>query len=224
MTAKVSTVVKSLEGAWSAIQRKHPELPDVVIIVASGTESGQPRYGHYAPCRWAVGEENRHEVMVSGEGLVRGAPAVLGTLLHEAAHAIAAVREVDDTSRQGRYHNAKFKAIAEELGLEIERSDTFGWSTTLVPSPCQKSYARPMAAIESALTLHRNDRSALSRIPGASRGGKGGKGKAGGRKDTNFVPAICSCEKPRTIRLAPSTLEAGAVVCGLCESEFKPKV
>ncbi len=36
---------------------------------------------------------------------VRGAADVLGTLLHETAHALAHVRDIKDTSRQGRWHN-----------------------------------------------------------------------------------------------------------------------
>ena len=32
---------------------------------------------------------------------------MLATLLHEAAHALARVREIQDTSRQGRYHNQR---------------------------------------------------------------------------------------------------------------------
>lgn len=54
--------------------------------------------------RWA-------EVFVGGEGLARGPADVLATLLHEAAHALAHVRGIQDTSRQGRWHNAQFKAL-----------------------------------------------------------------------------------------------------------------
>ncbi|WP_297495484.1 hypothetical protein [Pseudonocardia sp.] len=42
---------------------------------------------------------------------------MLATLLHEAAHALAHVRGIKDSSRQGRWHNAKFKALSEELGI-----------------------------------------------------------------------------------------------------------
>lgn len=59
------------------------------------------------------------EVFVGGEGLVRGPVEVLATLLHEAAHALADVRGIKDTSRQGPWHNARFKALAEELGIEV---------------------------------------------------------------------------------------------------------
>jgi len=45
---------------------------------------------------------------------------VLGTLLHEAAHGMAATRQIKDTSRQGRYHNRRFAELAAELGITVE--------------------------------------------------------------------------------------------------------
>jgi curved DNA-binding protein CbpA len=40
-----SLLVQVLEETWLAIRRRHPEIPAVVIIVASGTETRQPRWG-----------------------------------------------------------------------------------------------------------------------------------------------------------------------------------
>lgn len=48
------------------------------------------------------------EVLIGGEGLAR-AVAVLGTLLHEAAHALCHVSGIKDTSRQGSWHDARLK-------------------------------------------------------------------------------------------------------------------
>ena len=82
-----------------------------------------------------VGPVRLPEVFVGGEGLVRGAADVLGTLLHEAAHALAHVRDIKDTSRQGRWHNARFKALAEEVGIEVAKDPRSGWSPTTLPPP-----------------------------------------------------------------------------------------
>ena len=49
-----SLLVQVLEDTWLAIRRRHPEIPAVVIIIASGTETRQPRWGHFAPGRWHV--------------------------------------------------------------------------------------------------------------------------------------------------------------------------
>jgi hypothetical protein len=52
-----------------------------------------------------------------GEWFAEGAEHTLTTILHEAAHALADVRQVQDTSRQGKYHNRRFVQLAAELGL-----------------------------------------------------------------------------------------------------------
>ena len=113
----ISAVVRVLEDIWAMIRARHGQVPPVVIIIASGTERKQAVWGYHAPGRWVTGNEQRAEIMISGEGLRREPADVLGVLLHEAAHALAAARGIKDTSRQGRYHNTKYKTLAEELGL-----------------------------------------------------------------------------------------------------------
>ncbi len=88
----VSRVLRVLEDTWQAIRVLHPQIPAVVIIIASGTDGKENRWGHHAPKRWHVGLDERTEIMISGEGLRRDVLSVLGTLLHEAAHALAAAR------------------------------------------------------------------------------------------------------------------------------------
>ena len=44
-------------------------------------------------------------------------------MLHEMAHLYNLENGIKDTSRAGTYHNAKFKATAEEHGLICERSE-----------------------------------------------------------------------------------------------------
>ena len=129
----ISGIVRVLEDIWRAIRARHGELPAVVIIIASGTERKQPVFGHHAPGRWHAGNEQRAEIMISGEGLRRTPRDVLGTLLHEAAHALAAARGIKDTSRQHRYHNTKYKMLAEELGITVTFDPTIGWSITIGP-------------------------------------------------------------------------------------------
>jgi curved DNA-binding protein CbpA len=136
-----SRILAVLEDCWTAIRRHHGQVPPVVIIIASGTDTRQPRWGHYAAGRWYASNIKHPEVMVSGEGLARTPREVLGTLLHEAAHALAAAREITDTSRQGRYHNKKYAALARELGLDVTETPGFGWTITTVPDTTARRYA-----------------------------------------------------------------------------------
>ena len=41
---------------------------------------------------------------------------------------------VQDTSRGGTYHNAKFKAVAEQCGLIVDKNEKYGYCVT-TPSP-----------------------------------------------------------------------------------------
>jgi hypothetical protein len=53
---------------------------------------------------------------------------------HETAHAIAAARGTKETSRQGRYHNGRFKLIAEEVGSLAEGDGAHSNDVLLTPA------------------------------------------------------------------------------------------
>ena len=203
----VSRVLRVLEDTWQAIRVLHPQIPAVVIIIASGTDGKQARWGHHAPKRWHIGLDERTEIMISGEGLRRDTLSVLGTLLHEAAHALAAARGICDTSRQGRYHNKKFKTHAGELGITVEHDTRLGWSITTVPDTTAAAYERQLAALAIAMTLWRIDEH------------NGPTGTT--RRSTNLTAAACPCG--RSIRAATSTLTEAPVICGACDGTFTPK-
>lgn len=207
-SAVVSRLLAVLEDAWQAIRRHHPQIPPVVIIIASGGNGRQRAYGHHAPQRWHAAGTDRTEIMISGEGLTRDAASVLGTLLHEAAHALAAARNIRDTSRQGRYHNQKYKTCAEELGITVEHDQRIGWSITTVPEATARRYAVQIAALTEAMTLWRHAEQQTTR------------GSNGGRS-TNLLAACCPCG--RLIRIAASTLAAAPVICAACDGKFEAR-
>jgi curved DNA-binding protein CbpA len=201
----ISRLIGVLEDIWQAIRARHPEIPAVVIIVASGTEHKQARWGHHAPGRWvAPGNQARAEIMISGEGLRRDARSVLGTLLHEAAHALAATRGIKDTSRQGRYHNRHYKIHAEKLGLIVESDHRIGWAMTTVPGHTAAIYERQLQALHEAMTLWRLDETLAPTQ----------------QRSTNLIAAICPCA--RRIRVASSTLTEAPIVCLACGGKFQP--
>lgn len=198
-------LVAAIEGAWSAIRDRHEDVPEVVVTIGSGSEAKGMKLGHFAAERWMRGDEAMHELFVGGEGLARGGAGVLGTLLHEAAHGAAQTRGIKDTSRQGRYHNTKFRTIAEGFGLTIEHDGSIGWSITTLPDATAATYAREVAALDAAITAYR--RTEVS------------PGSAGGRKsNNNGAAAVCGCG--RKIRASLAVLEEGAIICGVCGEEF----
>ena len=177
-----------------------------MIIIASGTDGKHPRWGHHAAGRWNVAGEQLTEIMISGEGLRRTAREVLATLLHEAAHALAHARGIKDTSRQGRYHNTKFKNCAREVGLAVEHDAQTGWSVTIITPATELAYAAQLQALTDAMTLWRHGEAATG--PKA-------------RRSHNLIAAICPCG--RSIRVAASTLAEAPITCQACDQDFQPK-
>lgn len=201
-----SPILKILEDIWLEIRRWHPDIPPAIIIIASGTDTKYPRWGYHAPDRWNVAGRQYAEVMISGEGLRRTPDEVLGTLLHEAAHALAHARGIKDTSRQGRYHNKHFKTCAEQLGLAVEHDQRNGWSATTITPATRAAYARQLGDLAQAMTMWRHRETATG--PSAKR-------------STNLIAAICSCG--RSIRVAASTLAEAPITCAACDGKFQAK-
>jgi hypothetical protein len=200
-----SMLVACLERAWTAIRRRHPQVPEVVMAVASGSvgRRGELKLGHFADRRWNVASAERPELFVGGEGLAAGAVEVLGTLLHEAAHGLAAARGIQDTSRQGRYHNRRYADLARELGLTVRTAGSRGWTATAVPAETTTVYAAVLEDLTRALVLWRR-----------------AEHPSGGRRANNLLAAVCGCG--RRIRAARSTLVEAPVLCGRCGGPFQP--
>jgi curved DNA-binding protein CbpA len=205
-TQAASRILKVLEETWLEIRRRHPDIPPAVIIIASGTDGKQTRLGHHAPGRWNVAGQQYAEIMISGEGLRRTPGQVLGTLLHEAAHALAHERGITDTSRQGRYHNKHFKTCAEQLGLTVEHDDRSGWSATTITPTAEAAYARQLEALAEAMTLWRHGETTTGPTT---------------RRNTNLIAACCPCG--RSIRVAASTLAEAPITCQACDGDFQAK-
>jgi hypothetical protein len=199
-----SLLLAALEHAWQTIRTRHPDVPDAVLVVASGSEGKRLNLGHFAPHRWQVQATDRHEVLVGGEGLQRGPVEVLGTLLHEAAHGLAQARSIQDTSRGGRYHNRRYAQLARQLGLEVTTVKPIGWSATTIPEPTAAGYAGQLAELQAALVLWRRHEHHIGT----------------GTRSRNLL--ACSCACGRRIRAAKATLAEAPILCGLCQGPFEP--
>jgi hypothetical protein len=199
-----SLLLAALERTWQTIRDRHPDVPEAVLVVASGSEGKRLNLGHFAPHRWQVAGADRHEVLVGGEGLHRGPIEVLGTLLHEAAHGLACTRSIQDTSRQGRYHNRRYAHLARELGLEVTTVQPIGWSATTVPEPTAAAYAGQLEELQTALVLWRRQEHRIG--PGS--------------RSRNLLACACGCG--RRLRVAKATLAEAPILCGACQEPFEP--
>lgn len=132
-----SDTVAALESAWADIADRHPDvIRDVVFITGSGRAGrrGGLKLGHVTvDPNWAehrkqssrAKSERRQffEVFIAAETLAMHPVKLLEVLIHEAAHTVAITRGIKDTSRQYRYHNGRFRELAEEMGLEWTHLD-----------------------------------------------------------------------------------------------------
>jgi hypothetical protein len=218
-----STVVALIERVWDRIRADHPELPEVVVTTGSGEGV---KWGHFRPESWKLegAEGRRHEFFLSSEALAKGANQVLQTTIHEAAHTLSKARGIQDTSRQGRWHNAAFRKAAEELGLEHKGSkadSSHGFSFVTLTEATKVRYADLLAELNSELKLTGllpawlgGDDQGGEKITGKPKGEDEGKAKSGNLK------ATCGCEEPIIVRLSQKVLDLGVVRCDDCGDLF----
>lgn len=203
-------MVAALESAWAAIRLVHKDVPEVVMVVASGgrqTRSGFMKWGHYAHGRWALkGKDDSQlpEVLVGGEGMQREVGDIFETLLHEAAHGVAAALKIKDTSRGGRYHNKEFKRLAEDLGLAVTKQGSRGWTTTTLTPETVERWKQTIQDLDKALGTFRYAEGAGRKKPGS-----------------RMLLAMCGCGTK--LRLSREAYEAAPIVCSGCERKFKLK-
>jgi len=213
-----SALVLACESAWADIRTRHPELPEVVIVLGSGVERGRlVKLGHWWGGRWIADGQVRGEVLLAGEALHLEPRQVFEVFLHEAAHGLNAARGVKDTSRGGRYHNEKFASTAREVGLKVGAMPPYGMARTELTVETATAYEASIAAIGEAMRIARQ----LDGIKGIGARQSDGAGTTGGaevERSRNAPGAACGCG--RKMRMHASVLAQGPVVCGVCGTEF----
>jgi hypothetical protein len=228
-----STVVRLLEKVWARIREDRPELPEVVIITGSGLIGGS-KWGHFRAEGWKLQEEGaasrKHELFLAGEALAKGANQVLQTMLHEGAHTLAKVRGEQDTSRQGRWHNATFRKMAEEMGLEHKAASAdkaHGFSFVTLTAETKARYADLLAELDAEirLTCHLPLWLGGTTEEGEDGGGEKitGKPKSTEGSSSSNAKLTCECEEPNIIRASKKVAAKMIVRCDQCESLFEER-
>jgi len=254
-----SSLIAALEHTWATIRQQRPELPEVVFITGTGLRhatatSVDAKWGHFGAEHWVAGRpqppsppatetgqgaglhvqpDRKPELFVAGECFAEGATHTLTTILHEATHALAHVRGVKDTSRQGKYHNRRFLQLAAELNLEwpadAKAHPVSGFSEVRLSKVAAIFYADTIAELDAAITLHLDTFRRL-RLTGGGQADPGtttpegdGAGEGEGGKTFNRSKLVCDCYPERSIRVSPKQAERGPILCGVCGGEFQPE-
>ncbi len=212
----------ALSGVWKAVQRRHPEVPHVVLLAAPNPHSNTNVLGHFAALRWTATPGHGgilHEVVVVAEHLNRSAEDIVATLLHEAAHALNFTRGINDCSRS-QYHNRKFEWAAQELGLTVTQVAHYGFALTEMPRPTAQRYHTETEALRLVLMHRRPMVSQTGKPSGAGAdGSEGADGAEPPEKGGRYKKATCKC--PYNIRVARATLAATTIQCANCGEPFQ---
>jgi len=201
----LSSITSSLERCWTAIRTINPEVRPAALVIY--LHQAGDRKGHYWQSSWNVIKDNSHldEVHISSHLFALDAREVFQTLLHEAVHSMAVTRKLQDTSRQGRYHNSVFAAMAHEIGLLTDVDKAIGVVTTGIDHERLKLYGNAIGELQQAIEMYQL-------VPTKGKGGKG-KGKGG------MVKLVCPrCQ--RVIRASQKTIDVGGIQCIPCHTMF----
>ena len=149
-------MVAAIADAYDALRQEHRDLPGALVTVENPPPATRRRFAWWAAeeiVTRAGGYAGRIVFSYPREGrdapsvLYKGAEAVFGTLVHEAAHALGTVRGIKDSSRGGQYHNERYKELAAELGLQVARDQANGWSSTAPTRTLLNRYRPQIRAI-----------------------------------------------------------------------------
>jgi hypothetical protein len=221
--AAASSVVRACEEAWAAIRSHHDELPEAVMVLGTGVERGRlVKLGHWWAGRWTADGEPRGEVLLAGEALHLKPEEVFEVLLHEAAHGLNAARGIKDASRGGRYHNARFGAAAQEVGLVASAMPPYGLARTSLTPEARERYGASIERLDGVMRIARQIERGVTAgdTEGAGVEGRSGGEQVGDGRSRGKGRALAMCGCGRKLRVAPTVLAAGPIVCGLCEAEF----
>lgn len=89
-------------------------------------------YGHFETIpMWHDEKGNaRYEINLGSETITRPIEETVATMIHEYVHYYCLINDIKDTSRNGVYHNKRFKAEAEKRMLKIDFYPSIGFSVT----------------------------------------------------------------------------------------------
>jgi hypothetical protein len=194
----LSIISQALEQAHEII-KEETGAPRATILVTRAIKGAHAHFTPYTP--WASGEQTFNEIAFNAESFALGAEHVLGSLLHEVAHSINNMNGVKDCS-SNQYHNAHFKRVANDLGLETTEIKGKGHAKTALTPEGVARWSIALAVVEQALKITALD----------LQGSKKPKGR-----NTNLIKAECACGN--SLRASRGTIDSG-IRCERCEELF----
>lgn len=154
-TIKMSRAVGQLEKMYNTLNTDKfaGALPTPIITV----QSKPGTYGHCTVGKvWKRADGETYEMNIAAEAANAPIEELIDTLVHEMIHLYCRENGIQETSRGGKYHNGKFKELAEEKGLKCFKAGQYGWNTqgmgndTLVEYAIEKGWNEIKISRETA--------------------------------------------------------------------------
>lgn len=183
------------------------EMPTITIQSTVGA------YGHVTTSKVWKTESGKasYELNIGADYLDRPIENIVATLIHEGCHLYATQNGIKDTSNRGVYHNKRFKALAEDRGLIIEKHSRYGWTIT-TPSEATINFCIDNDLQEVLITRHTG---ITFTGVGTGKNGNGTPVKPTAPKKGNSIKWICPC----CGAIVRSTKILN-IVCGDCNEKF----
>ena len=183
------------------------EMPTITIQSTVGA------YGHVTTSKVWKTESGKasYELNIGADYLNRPIENIVATLIHEGCHLYAMQNGIKDTSNRGVYHNKRFKALAEDRGLIIEKHSRYGWTIT-TPSEATINFCIDNDLQEVLITRHTG---ITFTGVGTGKNGNGTPVKPTAAKKGNSIKWICPC----CGAIVRSTKILN-IVCGDCNEKF----
>lgn len=161
------------------------EMPTITIQSTVGA------YGHVTTSKVWKTESGKasYELNIGADYLDRPIENIVATLIHEGCHLYAMQNGIKDTSNRGVYHNKRFKALAEDRGLIIEKHIRYGWTIT-TPSEATINFCIDNDLQEVLITRHTG---ITFTGVGTGKNGNGTPVKPTAPKKGNSIKWICPC-------------------------------
>ena len=183
------------------------EMPTITIQSTVGA------YGHVTTSKIWKTESGiaSYELNIGADYLDRPIENIVATLIHEGCHLYAMQNGIKDTSNRGVYHNKRFKTLAEDRGLIIEKHSRYGWTIT-TPSEATINFCIDNDLQEVLITRHIG---ITFTGVGTGKNGNGTPVKPTTPKKGNSIKWICPC----CGAIVRSTKILN-IVCGDCNEKF----
>lgn len=202
---KMSRAVSQLEHIYNSLNADFfaGELPTPIITV----QSKPGTMGHCSVSKiWQRKDDKTYELNIAAEVLNYPIEETLDTMLHEMVHLYCRQHDIKEVSRGGKYHNKRFKAIAEAHGLTCVPCGQYGWNTT--PGDNLVEYALNKGWNE--ILLGRNTLPPAMRT-GATGTAQPGTAPGGGKRPSSTRKLIC----PKCSQSVRATRKVN-ILCGDC--------